>query len=54
MEGYESFVVAAVVGLLTVMAGMFMATVEIVAHDEAEKQKKIENTKPYGKIAPDV
>lgn len=54
IAGYESFVVAAIVGLLTVMAGMFMAMVEMVSFDEVEKQKKMENTKRYGKIAPDV
>lgn len=40
IEGYESFVVAAVVGLLTVIAGMFAATIEMVAHDEANNVKK--------------
>lgn len=40
IEGYESFLVAALVGLFTVMGGMFMAMLEMVAHDEANNIKK--------------
>jgi hypothetical protein len=40
IEGYESAVVAALVGLLVVIAGFFAAAVEFVTSEEYEKQKK--------------
>ena len=40
IEGYESAVVAVIVGLLVVMAGFFAAAVEFVTSEEFEKQKK--------------
>lgn len=39
-EGFESFVIAAMIGLLMVMAGFFAAAVEFVTSKEFEKEKK--------------
>jgi hypothetical protein len=40
IEGYESAIVAAIVGLLVVIAGLFAAAVEFVASEDYEKEKK--------------
>lgn len=40
MEGYESAVIAAMVGLLTVIAGMFAGALELSTLEEVEKDEK--------------
>ena len=40
IEGYESVVIAAMVGLLTVIGGMFAGALEISTFEETEKDKK--------------
>ena len=40
IEGYESVVIAAMVGLLTVIGGMFAGALELATFEDNENDKK--------------
>ena len=40
IEGYESAIIAAMVGLLTVIAGMFAGALELATFENEEKDEK--------------